>query len=86
MEFETHRVDGKRTAESAVRQEDVRNIKVIMSGDYVWTNRSRWPCGLRRGSTAARLSGSRIRISLRALMFAVFVVCCVGSGRCGGLV
>jgi len=86
MEFETHRVDGKRTAESAVRQEDVRNIKVIMSGDYVSTNRSRWPCGLRRGSTAARLSGSRIRISLRALMFAVFVVCCVGSGRCGGLV
>jgi len=34
MEFETHRVDGKRTAESAVPQEDVRNIKVIMSGDY----------------------------------------------------
>jgi hypothetical protein len=86
MEFEAHRDDGKRIAESAVPQEDMRNTKVITSGDYVWTNRSRWPCGLRRGSTDARLLGSRIRIPLRALMFVVLVVCCVGSGLCDGLV
>jgi len=86
MEFETHRDDGKRIAESAVPQEDVRNIKVIMSGDYAWTNRSRWPCGLRRGSTAARLLGSRIRIPLRALMFVVFALCCAGNDLWDGLV
>jgi len=76
MEFKTHRDDGKRIAESAVHQEDVRNIKVITSGVYVWTNRSRWPCGLRRGSTAARLLESRIRIPLRALMFVVCFLMC----------
>ena len=42
--------------------------------------------GLRRGSAAAWLPGLRVRISLRPWMSAVFVVCCVGSGLCGGVV
>ena len=46
-----------------------------------WTNecfvrRSRWPCGLKRGSAAARLQESRICVQLRAWMF-VHWVCCV---------
>jgi hypothetical protein len=38
--------------------------------------RSQWPCGLRRGSTAARLLGLRVRIPPTAWMSVVSVVCC----------
>ena len=41
------------------------------------TDRSRWPCGLRRKSAAVRLHGCS---SL------VFVVCCVGIGLCEELI
>jgi hypothetical protein len=49
----------------------------------VW--RSRWPCGLRGRAWASRLLWIRFRNSLRAWMF-VFVVHCVGSGPCDGLI
>jgi len=42
--------------------------------------RSHWPCGLRRGSTAAHLLRSWVRIPPGARMF-VCCVCCVLSGR-----
>ena len=38
--------------------------------------RSQWPRGLRRGSTAARLLRSWVRIPPEAWMFVVRVVCC----------
>ena len=38
--------------------------------------RSKWPCGLRRRSAAARLLRSWVRIPLGAWMFVVNVVCC----------
>jgi hypothetical protein len=38
--------------------------------------RSQWPCGLRRGSAAARLLGLWVRIPPRAWMPVVSVVCC----------
>jgi hypothetical protein len=49
--------------------------------------RSQWPRGLRRGSTAARLLGSWVRISPGACM-SVCCECCVLSGRglCDGLI
>jgi hypothetical protein len=43
--------------------------------------RSQWPRSLRRGSTAARLLGLRVRIPPRAWM-SVCCECCVLSGRC----
>jgi hypothetical protein len=42
--------------------------------------RSRWPCGLGRGSAAARLLGLRVRIPQGACM-PVSCECCVLSGR-----
>jgi hypothetical protein len=50
-------------------------------------SRSQWPCGLRRGSSAARLLGSWVRIPPRTWM-SVSCECCVLSGRglCDGLV
>jgi hypothetical protein len=46
--------------------------------DYLlWTGRSQWPRGLKRGSVAARLMGLRFRIPPEA----VFCECCVLSGR-----
>ena len=49
--------------------------------------RSQWPCGLRRGSAAARLLGLRVRIPPGASM-SVSCECCVLSGRvlCDGLI
>jgi hypothetical protein len=51
----------------------------------VLKSQSQWPNGLRRGSTAACLLGSRIRIPLGAWMF-VSRECCVfvGRGLCDG--
>ena len=43
----------------------------------LWTGRSKWPRGLRSGSTAARLMGLRVRIPPEE----VFCECCVLSGR-----
>jgi len=53
---------------------------------YVY-NRSQWPRGLRRRSTAARLLGLWVRILPVAWMF-VCCECCVLSGRglCDGLI
>jgi hypothetical protein len=50
-------------------------------------SRSQWPCGLRRGSAAARLLGLWVRIPPGAWM-SVCCECCVLSGRglCVGLV
>ena len=50
----------------------------------IFSDRSRWPCGLRNMSTAARLLVWRFRILLREWIFVccVFVVCCVGSNLC----
>jgi hypothetical protein len=50
-------------------------------------SRSQWPCGLRRGSAAARLLGLRVRISQGART-SVSCECCVLSGRglCVGLI
>jgi hypothetical protein len=42
--------------------------------------------GLRCGSAAAWLPGLRVRMSLRPWMSAVFVVCCVGSVPCEGVI
>jgi hypothetical protein len=55
--------------------------------DYFLGCRSQWPCGLRRGSTAARLLGLWVRTPPRAWMF-VSCECCVLSGRglCDGLI
>jgi hypothetical protein len=49
--------------------------------------RSQWPCGLRRGSSAARLLGSCVRIPPGAWM-SVCCECCVlwGRGLCDGLI
>ena len=49
--------------------------------------RSQWPYGLRRGSEAARLLGSQVRISPGSWM-SVSCGCCVFSGRglCVGLI
>jgi hypothetical protein len=49
--------------------------------------RSQWPRGLRRGSSAARLLRSWVRIPREAWMF-VCCECCVMSGRglCDGLI
>jgi hypothetical protein len=49
--------------------------------------RSQWLCGLRRGSSAARLLGSWVRLPPGACM-SVSCECCVLSGRdlCVGLV
>jgi hypothetical protein len=52
--------------------------KYCQSYDYV--SRSQWPCGLWRGSTAARLLGLWVRIPPRAWM-SVCCECCVLSGR-----
>ena len=41
---------------------------------YVFRNRCRWPCGLRRRSAATRLLASRVRIPWTAWSF-VFCVC-----------
>jgi hypothetical protein len=51
------------------------------------TGRSQWPCGLWRGSTVARLLGSRVRIPPGEWM-SVCCECCVLSGRglCDGLI
>jgi hypothetical protein len=40
-------------------------------------DRSRWPCGVRRRSAAARLLGSRFPVPLGAWMFVVFICCVV---------
>jgi hypothetical protein len=49
--------------------------------------RSRWPRGLRRGSTAARLPGLRVRIPLGAWM-SISCECnwLSGRGLCDGLI
>jgi hypothetical protein len=54
---------------------------------YIILCRSQWPCGLRRGSAAARLLGLWVRIPTGAWM-SVCCECCVLSGRglCDGLV
>jgi hypothetical protein len=47
---------------------------------HPFEGRSQWPCGLRRGSAAARLLGSWVRIPPEAWM-SVSCECCVLSGR-----
>ena len=54
----------------------------IMSlwNSHLYSGRSRWPCGVRRGSAATRLPGLRVRIPLRHWMF-VCCKCCALSSR-----
>jgi hypothetical protein len=54
---------------------------------YGSTCRSWWPCGLKRGSAAARLLGLRVWVPQGSWM-SVSCECCVLSGRglCGGLI
>jgi hypothetical protein len=58
--------------------------KSILSDKFnlylIFTRRSQWPSGLRRGSAATRLLGLRVRIPPMAWMFAS-CECCVLSGR-----
>jgi hypothetical protein len=63
----------------------IQGVFKVFSNVYV--SRSQWPCGLRRGSAAARLLGLWVRIPPRAWM-SVSSECCVLSGRglCDGLV
>jgi hypothetical protein len=65
----------------------IQNKRQHFSFVYFNINRSRWPRGLRRGSTAARLLGLWVRIPPRACM-SVSCECCVLSNRglCVGLV
>ena len=62
-------------------------IIIIITSTNNVSSLSRWPHGLRRGSTAARLLGLRVRIPPGAWM-SVCCECCVLSGRgfCVGLV
>jgi hypothetical protein len=53
------------------------NMEALLCGrTKCYECRTRWPSGLKRRSTAARLLGSRVRIQLRIWMF-VSGVCCV---------
>jgi hypothetical protein len=63
-----------------VGEQSVQRIKVTR-------NDIMWPHGLRRGPTAARLLGLRVRIPSMARMSVCFE-CCVLSGRglCVGLI
>jgi hypothetical protein len=62
-------------------------VHVVDLPAYSNYSRSQWPCGLRRGFTAARLLGLRVRIPPRAWM-SVRCECCVlsGIGLCFGLI
>jgi len=65
---------------------DVRSVFIVLVGNLnnrchladlrVDGNRSQWPRGLSRGSAAARLLGSWVRIPQGAWMTVVSVVCC----------
>jgi len=57
------------------------NLKIVLFGCRI-----RWPCVLRRWSAAALLLWSPVRISLKAWMSVVFVVCWVGSVLCYELI
>ena len=63
-------------------QRSIPRIEVDAEGlsNVLSDSRSQWPRGLRRGSTAARLLGLRIRIPPGAWM-SVFCDCCVFSSR-----
>jgi hypothetical protein len=68
----------------------LRHAVVIMSIIIIIIiiiSRSQWPCGLRRGSAAARLLGLWVRVPPRAWV-SVSCECCVLSGRglCDGLI
>jgi hypothetical protein len=75
---------------SAMRNMSVTQ-RVLRLRQTVWrlapTTRSHWPCGLRRGSAAARLLGLRVLIPPGACM-SVSCDCCVLSGRgfCVGMI
>jgi hypothetical protein len=56
------------------------NILNLIQESVSYTSRSQWPCDTRCGSGAAWLLGLLRSSSV------VFVVCCVGSGLCGGLI
>jgi len=58
----------------------------ISTGIYYHTAWSQWTYGQRRGSAVPSWLGSRVRIPPRAWMFISYVVCCVGSGLCDGLI
>ena len=67
-----------------------KKLKFVATHPEIWAKmncyfkdnyRSQWPRGLRRGSAAARLLRSWVRIPPGAWMFAC-CECCVLSGRC----
>jgi hypothetical protein len=72
---------------SATDWKSAITIDKKLIGVKLYLGRSQWPCGLRRGSTAARLLGLWLRIPPRAWI-SVSCDCCVLSGRglCDGLV
>jgi hypothetical protein len=57
-----------------------RSVYLIFIPILSYICRSQWPCGLRSGSTAARLLGLWVRIPPEAWM-SVCCECCVLSGR-----
>jgi hypothetical protein len=65
----------------------INSLNIINTILYYEMLRFQWPRGLRRGSAAARLLRSWVRIALGGWMF-VCCECCVLSGRgfCDGLI
>ena len=54
-----------------------KSLGIPLNRIYIKLNRSRWPCGLKRGSVAARLLRLRVRIPRgHAYLSLVNVVCC----------
>jgi len=53
---------------------------------WIFHSRSRWLCGLRRGSETTWFLGSRVRIPVTAWMFMSCVLCRAGTGICDELI
>jgi hypothetical protein len=59
-----------------VKRAYVKNHREQNNGSYTNTNRSQWPCGIRRASAATRLLGLQVQIPTgHGFLSVVSVVC-----------
>jgi hypothetical protein len=70
----------QRTVTVATCHTFLKMLSSVIIVSKICNCRSQWPCGLRRGSTAARLLGLWVRIPPRAWI-SLSCECCVMSGR-----
>ena len=67
----------KKPIVTTLRVEERNRLILIFTPDYTASRRSRWLCGLRRGSETARLLGSWVRIPPAAWLFVSYeCLCC----------